>query len=111
MDCPHRIPLSGTLAHHHRSQSQRDTTIDQPHATVTKTGIDTIGLYYNPILTDTTAKVTMTPTEAVPGHITGTTEDITGVVHNAHTQVFIHIVLAVTPNTADHLHTGAHQLT
>ena len=42
-----------------------------------KTGTDAVGLDYNPILTDTTAKVTMTLTEAVPGHITGTTEDNT----------------------------------
>ena len=44
-----------------------------------KTGTDTVGLGHNPILTDTTGKVAMTLTEAVPGHITGATGDITGV--------------------------------
>ena len=85
------------------------TTIDQPHTTVMKTGTDAVGLDHNPIIADTTAKVTMTPTEAVPGHTTGTTDDITGVVHNAHTQVLIHIFLTVTLHTTDHLHIGALQ--
>ena len=76
-----------------------------------RTGTDVVGLDHNPIITDTAAKVTMTPTEAIPGHITGITEDIMGVVHNAHTQVLKHIVLTSTPHTTDHLHTGAHQLT
>ena len=53
----------------------------------------------------------MTLTEVIPGHITGTTEDITGVVHDAHTHILIHIVLTVTLHTTDHLHTGTHQLT
>ena len=53
----------------------------------------------------------MTPTEAIPGHTTGTTDDITGVVHDTHTQVLIHIILTVTLHTIDHLHIGALQLT
>ena len=53
----------------------------------------------------------MTPTEAIPGHTTGTTNNITGVVHNAHTQVLIHIILAMTLHIADYLHIGALQLT
>ena len=60
---------------------------------------------------DTTAKVTMTLKEAVPSQIIGTTEDITGVIHNAHTQVLIHTVLITALHITDHLHTGAHQLT
>ena len=46
----------------------------------------------------------MTPTEAIPGHITGTTDNVTGVVHDAHTGVLTHIILATTPHTTDHLH-------
>ena len=51
-----------------------------------KTGTDAVALDHNPILADTTAKVTMTLTEAIPGHITRTTGDITGVLHDTHTQ-------------------------
>ena len=53
----------------------------------------------------------MTPTEAIQGHTIGTTDDITGVIYDDHTQVLIHIILTMTLHTADHLHTGAHQLT
>ena len=74
-------------------------------------GTDAVGLDHNPILTDITAKVTMTPTEAIPGHTTVTTDDITGVIHDANTQVLIHIILAATLHIAGHLHIGAHQLT
>ena len=74
-------------------------------------GTDAVGLDHNPIIADTTAKVTMTPTEAFPGHTTLTTDDNTGVVNNTHTQVLIHIILTVTLHTVDHLHTGALQLT
>ena len=73
-------------------------------------GTDMVGLDHDPFITDTTAPVNMIPTGAIPGHTTGTTEDITGVVHNACTQILIHIVLTMTLHTAD-LHTGAHQLT
>ena len=53
----------------------------------------------------------MIPTEAIPGHTIGTTDDITGVIHDVHTQVLIHIILTMTLHTTDHLHTGAHHLT
>ena len=72
-----------------------------------KTGTDAVGLDHNPIIADTTAKVAMTPIEAILGHTTGTTDNSTGVVPNAHTQVLLHIVLAVTLHTVDHLHIGA----
>ena len=39
-----------------------------------KSGTDAVGLGYNPILTDTTAEATVTPTEAIPGHTTGTAD-------------------------------------
>ena len=76
-----------------------------------KTGIDAVGLAKNLIPTGTTAEVNMTPTEAVPGHTTGITDDITGVLHVAHTQVLIHIILTMTLHIADHLPTEALQLT
>ena len=92
-------------------QNLKIATIDQPHATIMKTGTDTVGLDHNPILADTTAKVAMTHTEAFPGHITGTTEDITGVVPDDHTQTLVHSILAATLHIKDYLHTGAHQIT
>ena len=70
-----------------------------------KTGTDTAGLDLNPILADITAKVIMTPTEAIPGHTTGITDDITGVVHDAHALALIHIILTVTLHITDHLPT------
>ena len=73
-----------------------------------KTGIDAVGLGHSPILT---AEVTMTPTEAIPAHTTGITDNITGVLHDAHTQVHIHIILTMTLHITDHLHTEALQLT
>ena len=53
----------------------------------------------------------MTPTEAIPGHTTGKTDDITGVVHSIHTQPLTHIVLTMTLHIIDHLHIEALQLT
>ena len=53
----------------------------------------------------------MTPTEAFPGHIMGITDAITGVLHDAHSQTLIHIILAMTLHIEDHLHIGALQLT
>ena len=75
-----------------------------------KTGTDETDLDHNHIIKDTTAKVTITPTEAVLGHTIGTTGDITGVVHANHTQTLIHTILTMTPHIEGHLHTGAHQL-
>ena len=111
MDCPHRIPPSGTPACHHRPKYHSAATLDQTHTTVRKTGKDAVGLDHNPILTDITAKVTMTPTGAVPGHTTGITDVFTGVVHDAHTQTLIHIILSMTLHITDHLPTEALQLT
>ena len=53
----------------------------------------------------------MTFTKVISSYITGTTEDITGVIHGAHTQALIHIILVMTLHIADHLPTGAHQVT
>ena len=51
----------------------------------------------------------MIPTEATPGHIIETIDAIIGVLHDALTPVLI--IPTVTPHIADHLCTGAHQLT
>ena len=75
-----------------------------------KTGTYAVGSGHNLIIKDTAAKAATTPTEAVLGLTIGTTNDHTGVIHDAHTQVLIHIVQFMTLHTADHLHTGAHQL-
>ena len=48
---------------------------------------------------------------AILCHTIGTTDDITGVIHNAHTQVLIYTILNATLHIKDHLHTGAHQRT
>ena len=63
----------------------------------------------NPIPTDITATVTVIHTEDVSGHIIETIDITTGVLHDALTPVII--IPNVTPHIADHLHTGAHQLT
>ena len=76
-----------------------------------KAGKDAVGLDHSPIPADTTAEVTMTPIEAIPGHTTGIIDDITGELHNAHTQVLIQIILTVTLHITDHLHKEALQLT
>ena len=111
MDCTHRIPPSGTPAHHHRSQYQhrhhhRSTSC---HHHEDRYRCSSPG--HNLIIKDTTAKTAMTPREAILGPTIGTTNDNTGVIHDAHTQAHIHIILTMTLHTADHLHTGAHQLT
>ena len=66
-----------------------------------KTGTDAVGLDHSPIIADTTGKVTMIPTDSVPGHTTRTTDDIIGVTHDAHTQLLIHIILATTLHTPE----------
>ena len=76
-----------------------------------KKGTDAASLGFNPILTDITAKVIMTPTEVVLGHTTGITDDITGVVHDTHTQTLTHIILTMTLHITDHPYIEALQLT
>ena len=76
-----------------------------------KTGTDTVSQDHNPIFTDIAANVIMLPTEAIPGHTTGITDDITGVVHDTHTQILTHIILTMTLHIADHLHIKVLQLT
>ena len=51
----------------------------------------------------------MIPTGTIPGHIIETIDITIGVLHNSLTPVLI--IPTVTPHIADHLHTGAHELT
>ena len=76
-----------------------------------KTGTDTVSLDLNPNLTDITAKIIMTPTEGIPGHTIGITDNITEVVHDAHTYLFTHISLTMTFHIADYLGIEPLQLT
>ena len=68
-----------------------------------------VGLVHNPILTDTTATAAMIPTKDAPGHIVGTAENITGVLHN--TQILISTILAASLHVEGHLLTEAPWLT
>ena len=76
-----------------------------------KIGTDAVCLDHNPIIAYITAKVIMTPTEAILGHTTGMTDTITGVVHDTHTQTLIHIILTTTLHITDHLFSEALQFT
>ena len=75
------------------------------------TGTNAVDPDHIHIIKDTAAKATVTPIEAILGHIIGTTEDITGVVHAEHTQTLIYTILAMTLHIERDLHTEAHQLT
>ena len=88
-----------------------DLTIDQAPTTVMKSGTEAVGLGHNPILTYTTTKATVTPTETILGHTTGTADAITGVLPSIHTQMLIHIALTMTPRIGDYPCTEAFQLT
>ena len=55
-----------------------------------KTGTDVVDPDHNHIIEDTAAKVTITPTEAILGHAIETIDEITVVIHDAHTQLLIH---------------------
>ena len=108
VDCLHWIPPSGTSACHHRPKSltRHHTRSTSHHCHQDRQ--DAADQGHNPILADTTVTVTMIPTEAIPGHTTGTTDTIIGVLNDAITQVTI--IHAVTHHIALHLPTGALQL-
>ena len=76
-----------------------------------KTGTNAVDPDHNHFIEDTAAKVTITPTEAILGHVMGTADDITGVIHYSHTQTLIYTVLTMTLNIEGCLHTRSHQLT
>ena len=76
-----------------------------------KTGTNAVDPDHNHIIKDTTAKITITPTEAILGHTIGTSDNITGVILDAHTQTLMHTVLTMTLHNEGHLQIGAHQFT
>ena len=76
-----------------------------------KSGIHAVGLDHNPILADTTAETTMTPTDAILGHTTETVDALTGILPGTHAQMPIHIALTKTPHIGDPPCTEALQLT
>ena len=76
-----------------------------------KANTDAVSSYHNLILADTIAEATMTPTETIPGHVTGTVGTITGVLPSTHTPMPIHIALTKTPHIKDYPHTEVLQLT
>ena len=76
-----------------------------------KADADAVGPDHNLILTDTIAEANMTPTETIPGHVTGTADAITEVLPGTHTPMPIHTALTKMPHIGDHLHTEALQLT
>ena len=76
-----------------------------------KTGTNAVHPDDNYIIKDTTAKVTIIPTKAILGHTIGITDDITEVIHDAHTQILISTILTMTLHMEGHLHIGVHQLT
>ena len=76
-----------------------------------KADTDTVGLDNNPILAGTIAEATMTPTEIIPGHATGTVDTITGILPGTHTPMPIHIALTKTLHIGDHFCTEALQFT
>ena len=82
-----------------------DTPMDPPHNTVTKTGTNAVDPDHNHIIENTAAKITINPTEAILGHSKGTADDITGVIHNAHTQMLISTILTAILHIKSHLHT------
>ena len=73
-------------------------------------GTEAVDLDHNHTTEDTTAKVTINPSEHILGHTTETTGDITGVVHTDSIQKLIHIALAMTPCIEDPPLIEAHQL-
>ena len=61
VDCPHRIPPSGTPAHHNRLHPNIGITTAQHHASIPQIGTEAVGLNRNHITEDIKAKVTINP--------------------------------------------------
>ena len=74
------------------------------------TDTDMVGLVHYPILTDTAVTATMIPTRDTPGHIIGIADNITGILHDAYTQMLISTILAMTPHIEGHLVIEVHWL-
>ena len=88
-----------------------DTPIDPHHPTIMKTGTNVVDADHNHIIKDTTAKVTINPTEVILGNNIGTADNITGVIHNALIQTLTSTILTMILYIEGHLYTEAHQLT
>ena len=86
-----------------------DITAAQPHATVPWIGTEAADLDNNHTTNDTTAKVTINPSEHILGHTTETTGDIRGVVHTDRIQTLVHTTLAATLHIKDPPLIEAHQ--
>ena len=89
MDCLHRHHLQVLLHITTDHILATDIQIGKPHTTIMKKGTDAVDPDHIHIITDTTAKVTIIPTEAILGHTIRTIDDITEVIHDAHTQIHI----------------------
>ena len=76
-----------------------------------KTGTNAVDPDHNHHIKDTTAKVIISPTEAILSWTIGTADNITEVIHDAHTQILTSTILGMTLHIEGHLHIGTHQLT
>ena len=111
MDCPHRIPPSGTPEHHHRPKSHSSCHTRS-----------TLCHYHKDRYRSSQSRSQSHPHRynskshhnSYRGHSRSCNKDnsnTTGVVHNAHTQPLTHIIFTMTLHIADHLHIEALQLT
>ena len=73
------------------------------------TGTNIVDPDHSHIIADTAAIVAITSTDTVLSHTRGTADDITRVIHDAHTQMPMSTILTVTLCIEGHLHTRAHQ--
>ena len=86
-----------------------DITTAEPHVTIPQIGTEAVDLDHNPTTKDTTANMTINPSEHFLGHTTETTGDLTGVVHADCIQTLLHTTLTVTPHIKDPPLIEAHQ--
>ena len=116
MDCPHKIPPSGTPAKDYQSKLHKGHHVRSSlrHHYEDREGKAIQGLSH--ILIDTTAQIVRIPIDVILDHNIRILAIITGVAHDTqilHTGV-IAINFTVTLNidhTTGHLHTGAHHTT
>ena len=111
MDCPHRIPPSGTPAHHHRPKSHnrhhtRSTSWHHPEDRYrcSRSRSKSHPCRYH-------SRSCHDSYRGCSGHTMGTADAITGALHDTHTQMPIHITLTRTLHIEDHLLIGALQFT
>ena len=111
MDCPHMILPSGTPACHHRpishSSCHTRPTSHHSHKEMYRRS-------WSRSQSHPHRYHSKSHHDSYRGHSRShhkITDDITGVVHDAHTQPLTHIILTRTLHIADHLHIEALQLT